>query len=141
MGAVLPQRMVINRADGASYGSESGFSPAFAIAGAASGDARKRISALAACGCCTGLGSGGAKDHADQRASELGCAVGAHQSPLAELVGGPSIQDHVVRGLASREPRGNRLWRVAHRWTARRDQAMTTCALESRAQLGINSMK
>jgi len=53
----------------------------------------------------------------------------------------PSIQDHDVRGLASREPGGNRLWRIAHRWTARRDQAVTACALESRAQLGIDSIK
>jgi len=41
--------------------SESGVSPAFKITGAASGDARKRISALAASGCWTVLVSAPAK--------------------------------------------------------------------------------
>src|SRR5712691_11118381 len=49
-----------------------------------------------------------------------------------------SIQDHYVRSLASREAGGNRLRRVAHRWAARRDQAVAARALEGRTQLGID---
>jgi hypothetical protein len=44
-----------------SYRADGGISPAFKIAGTASGDARKRISALAASGCRTVLASAAAK--------------------------------------------------------------------------------
>ncbi len=103
---------------------------------AASSVFRKRLDA-ADIGLCGAF----AHHHADQRAGELGLAVGAHQSSLAELVGGPAIQDHDIGDLASRKPRGNGLRRVTHRWTARGDQMVTARALESRTQLGIDSIK
>jgi hypothetical protein len=83
----------------------------------------------------------GAHHHADQRAGEIDLADGAHQAPPAELVGGPSIEDHDICALAARETRGNRLRRVTHRWAARREQAVAARALESRAQLGIDAVK
>ena len=57
---------------------------------------------------------------------------------LPQFVGGAAIDDHDVRGLASREAGGNGLGRFTHRWAARRDQAVAARALERRAQLGID---
>src|SRR5437660_617044 len=87
------------------------------------------------------LRSPGAHHHADLRAGEIDLAGGAHQASPAELVGGSSIEDHDICGLAPREARGNRLRRVAHRRAARGDQAVAARALESRAQLGIDAVK
>jgi hypothetical protein len=46
-----------------SYSAETGISPTFVTTGAASGDARKRISASPASGCCTELVSAPANEN------------------------------------------------------------------------------
>jgi len=61
--------------------------------------------------------------HADQRAGEIDLAA-ARTSLACRARRRPLHRGSRHRGLAARETRGNRLRRVAHRWAARREQAV-----------------
>ena len=88
----------------ASYRSEIGVSPAFKITGAASGDARKRISALAASGCSTVTGE---RTREESHWLDLGrnCADEGNSRDVYQFA---DLLEADLR-LATRDDRGHRL--------------------------------
>ena len=117
--AIEPPRTYATPTDTASYGFATGISPAFAITGAASGEARKRSSAPAASGCCTVAGerTGEGKNRLDLGRKRADKADSGDMDQLADLL-------EADLRLATRDDGGHRLAgrRSAHPSALARDR-------------------